>query len=251
MNKINYKNTNLFQTILGPFPDETILAGADRIFKIMEPNFKKESNDSLEVLLSPQFSSYHTSETIRSLSSEMDKKTNKKLNQSKSDVSEITVFENKSNHFADKESDDVKLLKKLSEIENSRKDMIINKIKQSPVNSSGISKIIENNSNQTAGIKTPKVKNKNISDEIIQKKIKEYSKNRKSKIPVLSKEYFKENTIKLKETILGETEVNIYEDNSRLFQIGRTQKDVENGEAFIYATLENGSSACFQIMSID
>lgn len=241
MNKIEYKNTNFLKTILGPFPDESILAGADRILKKMEPNFK-DSNDSLKVLLSPQYSSYDTSVTHRSLTSESVDKITRKINQSKSDMSVITVFDKNSKPF-EKESDDVKLLNKLSDIENSRKDMIINKIiKKSPINSQP--KIIE------------KIDDKNLklekNDEIIEKKRKENSKKRRSKIPVLSKEkYKKENKTKLKETLHGETEVNIYEDNSRIFQIGKSQKEIENGEAFIYAMLEDGSSACFQILSID
>lgn len=243
MNKTEHKNTNFLKTILGPFPDESILAGADRILKIMEPKFK-DSNDSLKVLLSPQYSSYDTSVTHRSLTSESVDKITRKINQSKSDMSEITVFDKNSKPF-EKESDDVKLLNQLSEIENSRKDMIINKIiKKSPINSHPAPKIIE------------KIDDKNLklekNDEIIEKKRKENSKKRRSKIPVLSKEkYKKENKTKLKETLHGETEVNIYEDNSRIFQIGKSQKEIENGEAFIYAMLEDGSSACFQILSID
>lgn len=244
MNKIDYKNTNFLKTILGPFPDETILAGADRILKIMEPNFK-DSNDSLKVLLSPQYSSYDTSVTHQSLTSESVGKITSHKNQSKSDMSEITVFETNPKLF-EKQSDDVKLLNKLSEIENSRKDMIINKIKQSPINSEVPAKIIEK-------IDEKNLKLEKLSDEINERKRKENSKKRRSKIPVLiSKEtYKKENKIKLKETLFGETEVNIYEDNSRIFQIGKSKKEIENGEAFIYAMLEDGSSACFQILSID
>lgn len=230
MNKIEYENTSLIKAILGPFPDETILAGADRILKLMEPN-SKASNDSLVVLLSPQFSSM-SSETYQSLKSEMDTKTN---------LSEETIFEKKSN-FIDKESSDSALLKKLSEIENVKKDVIINKIKISPTNSQMTSKIVKNN----------ELQKKKISVEIQKGKIRENSKKRTSKIPVLSKKTYKnENKVKLKETLLGETEVNIYEDNSRIFQIGKSQKEIENGEAFIYAMLQDGSSACFKILAID
>lgn len=235
MNKIDYKNVNWIKEILGPFPDETILAGADRILKLMEPNFK-ESNDSLISLLSPQFSSLSSSQTYQSFKSEMDTK----INESKSEKSEETGFDQKP-IFIEKETADSKLLKKLSEIENVKKDMIINKIKESPKGSQVTSKTVENN----------ELEKKKISN-IPQKKIKENSKNRRSKIPVFSKEaYQKDHKIKLKETILGETEVNIYEDNSRIFQIGKSQKEIENGEAFIYAMLQDGSSACFQILSMD
>lgn len=232
MNKIEYENTSLIEALLGPFPDETILAGADRILKLMEPN-SKASNDSLVVLLSPQFSNTDTSESYQTLKSEMDVRNTSKIN-----LSEETPFEKKSN-FIDKESADSKFLKKLSEIENVKKDLIINKIKKSPTNSQVSSKIIEN-------------KEKKISDDVQNGKIRENSKKRKSKIPVLStKAYQKDHKVKLQETIIGETEVNIYEDNSRIFQIGKSQEEIENGEAFIYAMLQDGSSACFQILSID
>lgn len=232
MNKIEYENTSLIEALLGPFPDETILAGADRILKLMEPN-SKASNDSLVVLLSPQFSNTDTSESYQTLKSEMDVRNTSKIN-----LSEETLFEKKSN-FIDKESADSKFLKKLSEIENVKKDLIINKIKKSPTNSQVSSKIIEN-------------KEKKISDDVQNGKIRENSKKRKSKIPVLStKAYQKDHKVKLQETIIGETEVNIYEDNSRIFQIGKSQEEIENGEAFIYAMLQDGSSACFQILSID
>lgn len=241
MNKIDYKNTNLIKEILGPFPDETILAGADRILKLMEPNFK-DSNDSLICLLSPQFSSSDTSQSYQSLKSKMDTRNSSSSIECKNAKSEETVFHQKSN-FVDKETADSKLLKKLSEIENAKKDIIINKIKESPINSRATTnKIVENN----------ELKKKKISNDTTQRKLKENSITRRSKIPVLSKEaYNKSHKIMLKETILGETEVNIYDDNSRIFQIGKSQKEIENGEAFIYAMLQDGSSACFQILSID